>query len=48
VWLFSNGNEVAENIVRVGSYGPVYGVGALLIAVLGTLLLLWRYKKVKS
>jgi ABC-2 type transport system permease protein len=47
-WLFSNGSEVADNMVQIGSYGPVYGVGALLLTALGTLLLLWRYKKVKS
>jgi ABC-2 type transport system permease protein len=47
-WLFSSGNEVADDMVGVGSYGPVYGAVALLLAALGTSLLMWRYKKVKS
>jgi ABC-2 type transport system permease protein len=47
-WLFSNGGEVADEMVGIGSYGPVYGLVALLLAALGTALLMWRYKKVKS
>jgi ABC-2 type transport system permease protein len=47
-WLFSNGNEVADDMVATGSYGPVYGLAALLLTAAGTALLMWRYKKVKS
>ncbi|MET0135625.1 MAG: hypothetical protein ABW215_18755, partial [Kibdelosporangium sp.] len=47
-WLFSSGSEVADEMVSVGSYGPVYAIAALLLAGTGTALLMWRYKKVKS
>jgi ABC-2 type transport system permease protein len=47
-WLFSSGNEVSDEMVRIGSYGPVYGIIALLIAALGTFLVTYRYKKVKA
>ncbi|ONI74975.1 hypothetical protein ALI144C_40085 [Actinosynnema sp. ALI-1.44] len=43
-WLFGTVNE----ITLIGRFGPIYGVAALLLAVLGTALLMWRYKKVKS
>jgi ABC-2 type transport system permease protein len=45
-WLFSN--EASDAMSGVGSYGPVYGVAAFLLAVLGTVLVMWRYKKVKA
>jgi ABC-2 type transport system permease protein len=45
-WLFSN--EVSDEMAGVGSYGPVYGIIALLIAALGTFLVTYRYKKVKT
>ncbi|MET0236174.1 MAG: hypothetical protein ABW224_16130 [Kibdelosporangium sp.] len=47
-WLFSSGDEVADEMVQIGSHGPVYGLAALLITALGTALLMWRYKKVKA
>jgi ABC-2 type transport system permease protein len=47
-WLFSSGNEVADSMVGIGGYGPVYGAVALLLAVVGTAMVMWRYKKVKA
>jgi ABC-2 type transport system permease protein len=47
-WLFGSWAELADEMVRIGSAGPLYGVVALLLAVLGTALLMWRYKKVKA
>ncbi|WP_216215164.1 hypothetical protein [Amycolatopsis aidingensis] len=41
-WLFG------EEFVRVGSYGPFYGLTAVALTAAGTALLLRRYKKVKS
>lgn len=41
-WLFDGG------IFDVGDYGPVYGLGALLIVGVGTGCTVWRYRKVKS
>lgn len=41
-WLFDGG------IYDVGPYGPVYGLGALVIICIGTACTVWRYKKVKS
>lgn len=43
-WLFGTATE----ITLIGRFGSIYGVAALLLTVLGTALLLWRYKKVKS
>ncbi|MQA12583.1 MAG: ABC transporter permease [Pseudonocardiaceae bacterium] len=40
-WLFD------EGLVRVGSYGPVYGLAAAVLAAAGTALLTLRYRKVK-
>jgi ABC-2 type transport system permease protein len=45
-WLFSN--EASDAMSGVGDYGPVYGVAAFLLAALGTILVMWRYKKVKA
>jgi ABC-2 type transport system permease protein len=47
-WLFSSGGEVTDEMVQIGSNGPVYGIAALLLTALGTALLMWRYKKVKA
>ncbi|GAB3488270.1 ABC transporter permease [Amycolatopsis cihanbeyliensis] len=41
-WLFG------EEFVQVGSYGPIYGLTAVVLTAAGTALLLRRYKKVKS
>lgn len=41
-WLFDGG------IYDVGPYGPVYGLGALVIICIGTACAVWRYRKVKS
>nr|WP_042197227.1 hypothetical protein [Kibdelosporangium sp. MJ126-NF4]CEL22826.1 Possible integral membrane protein [Kibdelosporangium sp. MJ126-NF4]CTQ89966.1 Possible integral membrane protein [Kibdelosporangium sp. MJ126-NF4] len=43
-WLFGTGSK----ITLIGRFGSIYGVAALLLAVLGIALLMWRYKKVKS
>jgi ABC-2 type transport system permease protein len=43
-WLFGNGGVTPS----VGDYGPVYGVVALVVAVLGILLTMWRYKRVSA
>ncbi|CAM3881898.1 ABC transporter permease [Kibdelosporangium persicum] len=43
-WLFGT----TEDLTLIGRYGSIYGVAALLIAVLGITLLMWRYKKVKA
>jgi ABC-2 type transport system permease protein len=41
-WLFDDG------MIDVGSYGPVYGLTAAALTAIGTTLLVWRYRKVKS
>ncbi|SMD21919.1 ABC transporter permease [Kibdelosporangium aridum] len=43
-WLFGT----TENLTLIGPYGPIYGVAALLLTVLGTAALMWRYEKVKA
>ncbi|TCO49800.1 ABC transporter permease [Actinocrispum wychmicini] len=45
MWLFGQTNGLT---VEVGGYGPVYGVVAVLLAALGTALVMWRYKKVNA
>jgi ABC-2 type transport system permease protein len=41
-WLFG------EGLVSIGSFGPVYGLAALLLAAAGTAAVLWRYRKVQA
>lgn len=43
-WLF--GLDV--DLVSIGSFGPVYGLVAVLLTVLGTMAAVWRYKGVRS
>jgi ABC-2 type transport system permease protein len=42
-WLFGE-----SLMVSVDSYGPIYGVAAILLAAAGTILLMWRYRKVNA
>ena len=43
-WLFG----VHLDLVRVGEFGPVYGLLTLVLIAVGTACALWRYRKVKS
>lgn len=44
-WLFGESNGAG---VSVGSFGPAYGIVTVLLAALGTALVMWRYKKVNA
>ncbi|QQQ73440.1 ABC transporter permease [Saccharothrix sp. 6-C] len=43
-WLFG----VDVDIVPIGSFGPVYGLVAVALTALGTMVAVWRYRGIKS
>ncbi|KOX20060.1 hypothetical protein ADK67_31380 [Saccharothrix sp. NRRL B-16348] len=43
-WLF----DADVSLVSIGSFGPVYGLVTVALAVLGTMAAVWRYKGMKS